>query len=396
MGAAADRLGKPTATDSVAAWSPAAPGDRVVWHFVADTVSDFAWATSGRYVWDATRAMIPGKGPIPFSWFYLPGDTAKYARAGTIGRHALEFYSTLWIPYAYPQLTMTEGPAPGMEYPMFVMSGVGAEDHEIGHQWWPMMVGVNETWYAFMDEGFNVYMNALSDADAAHEQPKLDSLGQAYGAVSGDEREAPLMWDANYGGPMYQFQAYRKAPMMLSMLGGIVGDSAVQRAMREYAAAWRFKHPSPWDFAFFMSRALHRDLGWFWYYWLFTTESVDGSIQQVATRGGRTMVTVRQDGQMPSPVVLEVRFATKGPRIRPMWNSTMMDSVTAVVTYPVDVWFGGSRTFTTRLDFGGRAIERITLDPGRRFPDRDLSDNVWPRTSTAAGAPLPSPGGVTH
>ena len=74
---------------------------------------------------------------------------------------------------------------------------------------------------------------------------------------------------------------------MLSMLGGIVGDSAVWRAMSEYAKAWRFKHPSPWDYAFFMSNALHRDLGWFWYYWLFTTESVDGSIAGVTTAGGR-------------------------------------------------------------------------------------------------------------
>ena len=162
--------------------------------------------------------------------------------------------------------------------------------------------------------------------------PNLDGAGQSYGQISGDEREAPQMWNANYGGPMYGFQAYEKSPMMLSMLGGIVGDSAVWRAMSDYAKAWRFKHPSPWDYAFFMSNALHRDLGWFWYYWLFTTESVDGSIERVATAGSRTSVTVRQDGQMPSPVVLKVRFAPRGPAIRPMLNSTMVDSVTAIVT----------------------------------------------------------------
>ena len=77
---------------------------------------------------------------------------------------------------------------------------------------------------------------------------------------------------------------------MLSMLGGIVGDTAVWRAQSEYAKAWRFKHPSPWDYTFFMSNALHRDLGWFWYYWLFTTESVDESIQRVTTNGSRTTV----------------------------------------------------------------------------------------------------------
>jgi hypothetical protein len=299
---------------------------------------------------------------------------------------------------------MVDGPENGMEYPMFIMSGAGASDHETGHQWWPMMVGTNETWYGFMDEGFNQYMNILSRDDRAQRPPMLDGLGQSYGRISGNEQEAPLMWDANYGGPMYSFQAYGKAPEMLSMLGGIVGDTVVWRAMSEYARAWRFKHPSPWDYAFFMDNALHRDLGWFWYYWLFTTESVDGSIQDVKASGTRTRVTVRQDGGMPSPVVLKVTFAPTGPRIRPMANARMVDSVTAIVTYPVDVWFSGSRTYTATLDFGGRKIETITLDPARRFPDRDVDDNVWPRRagqgdgaarigavpSRAPGASIPS------
>jgi hypothetical protein len=268
---------------------------------------------------------------------------------------------------------------------MLIMSGLGAADHEVGHEWWPMMVGTNETWYGFMDEGFDSYMGILSRADREGAPPNLDGMGQSYGQTSGDEREAPLMWNANYGGPMYGFQAYSKAPLMLSMLGGIVGDTAVWRAMSEYAHAWRFKHPSPWDYAFFMSNALERDLGWFWYYWLFTTESVDGSIQHVTTSGSKTSVTVRQDGEMPSPVVLEVEFALRGPAIRPMANSAMVDSVTAIVTYPVDVWFAGSRTFIAELDFGERTIERIRLDPGFRFPDRDPSDNAWSR-DTAAGS----------
>ena len=128
-----------------------------------------------------------------------------------------------------------------------------------------------------------------------------------------------------------------------------------------------------------MDVALHRDLGWFWHSWLFTTDAVDGSIQQVTTSGPSTTVTVRQDGQMPSPVVLQVHFASQGRAIRPMPNSTMTDSVTAIVTYPVDVWFGGSRTFQAELRFGARKIDKIVLDPHCRFPDRDPTDNVWPR-----------------
>src|SRR4029077_1991809 len=136
--------------------------------------------------------------------------------------------------------------------------------------------------------------------------------------VSGNEAEPPMMWNANYDGPQfYGFTTYSKTPLMLSMLGGIVGDSAVQRAQSEWGTTWMFKHPSPWDWMFFMNHALNRDLGWFWYYWLFTTESVDGSIQNMTTSGSRTVVTVRQDGQMPSPVVLRVKLAPSGARIRP-------------------------------------------------------------------------------
>ena len=356
-------------------------GNRLVWRFVADTANDFAWATARDYVWDATRATIPGRGPVPIHILYLPGRATQYAPVGQLGRHALEFYSRLLMPYAFPQLTFVDGPEGGMEYPMFLMSGAGAADHEAAHQWWPMMVGVNETWYPFMDEGFNQYVNILSEADANKVAPKLNGIGQSYGRISGEEAEAPLMWNANYGGPLYGFQAYQKAPMMLSALGGIVGDTAVQRALSEYTTAWRFKHPSPWDFAFFMNNALNQDLGWFWYYWLFTTESVDASIQSVSTVGSRTIVTVHQAGQMPSPVVLQVQLASSGPAVRPMANSRMIDSTSAVVTYPVDVWFNGSRTFQANLEFGGRGVEKVTLDPEGRFPDRDARDNVWSRAS---------------
>jgi len=352
---------------------------RVSWHFVADTVGDVAWATSNQFVWDVSRATIPGKGRVPINILYLPGDAQRYADAGPTARHALQFYSKLWMPYTFPQLTIVDGPEMGMEYPMFIMSSVGAADHETGHQWWPMMVGTNETWYGFMDEGFNQYMNILSRDDRMGRPVNLDGLGQSYGRISGNEREAPLMWDANYGGPMYSFQAYSKAPMMLSALGGVVGDSAVWRAMSGYAKAWRFKHPSPWDYAYFMDNALGRDLDWFWYYWLFTTDAVDGSIQKVVQSGSRTTVTVRQDGDMPSPVVLKVFFPATGPALRPMANATMVSDTSAIVRWPVDVWFAGNRTFDAVLDFGGRKIDKVMLDPGCRFPDNDITDNVWPR-----------------
>ncbi|MFN8716774.1 MAG: M1 family metallopeptidase [Gemmatimonadaceae bacterium] len=366
------------------------PSGRLVWRFHADTVNDFAWATAKKYVWTATRATIPGKGAVPVHMVYLPGRANLFAKAGEVTRHALEFYSRLWFPYQFPQLTLQDGPSAGMEYPMVINSNVGAADHEAGHQWWPMVVGNNETWYGWMDEGFNQYMNILSDADAERKPPVLDGLGQSYGRLSGTESEPPMMWNANYAGPAsYGFTTYSKTPLMLSMLGGIVGDSAVQRAHREWATAWLFKHPSPWDYMFFMNTALGRDLGWFWNSWLFTTESVDHRVASVKRQGLNTAVTVAQDGQMPAPIVLEVKFAPAGAPIRPMRNAVLTDSVTARVTVPGDVWFDGRRQHTVNLVFGGRAIERITLDPDRRFPDRNPTDNRWPQSGDVKRVGVP-------
>jgi hypothetical protein len=385
-------------SDEIGPGQATAAGDRLTWHFVADMVNDFAWATARKYNWSATRATIPGKGPVPIYMYFEPTNAQAYANAGPVARHALEFYSKLWAPYAFPQLTLQDGPSAGMEYPMVINSNQGAADHETGHQWWPMMVSNNETWYGWMDEGFNQYMNILSRADSTGASPNLDGPGQSYGRTSGREDEAPMMWNANYAGPQYSFQTYSKAPLMLSMLGGIVGDAEVQRAMSEYTKTWAFKHPSPWDYIFFLNNSLKKDLGWFWYYWLWTTESVEGSIANVATAAGKTTVTVKQEGQMPSPVVLRVRFAATGAAIKPMTNAKMTDDHTAVVTWPVDVWFNGSRTFKAVLDFGPRPIENILLDPGCRFPDRDTTNNVWPKPAAgvapaAPAAPGPRAGG---
>ncbi len=391
-----DRLATVTASDSQivivgpterGAGSATVAGSRLVWHFTADSVADFAWAASNEFVWDATRATIPDKGVIPIHLLYLPENT-RFKQTGAMARHALEFYSKLWMPYAWPVFTQVDGPEGGMEYPMLTMSGpgFGVTDHEIGHQWWPMMVGVNETWYGWMDEGFNSYMNILSGAAFQAKPANLDGVGQRYGSISGNETETNMMTDANYDGPMYGFTTYMKAPMMLSMLGAIVGDSAVTRAMSNYARTWRFKHPSPWDFMFAMNRELGQDLGWFWYYWLFTTESSDGAIKSVTTRGDKTYVTIRQDGEMPSPIVLRVEFAADGPDLKPMKGAVIEGNV-ATVTEPADVWFSGSRVYVVELDFGKRKIEKLVLDPQRRFPDRNPSDNSWPDATPAPAGP---------
>lgn len=353
--------------------------ETLTWRFHANKVNDFAWASAENYMWRATRASIPGRGPVPIHMLFLPERARLFANAGPIARHALEFYSKLWAAYPFPQLTMQDGPSAGMEYPMVINSNQGACDHEVAHQWWPMMLGTNETWYGWMDEGFNTFMNTLSDADANDQPFNLNGKGQGYGSMSGDEWEPPMMWVSNYSGPLTGFQTYVKTEMMFSMLGGIVGDQAVQEGISNYTQTWAFKHPSPWDFAFFMSNELNMDLGWFWYYWLFTTERVDGSIESVRELEGKTVVRVRQEGEMPSPVVLKVQFDKASAALEPVEGVQILDEHTAVVRWPVDVWFDGARSFDAEISFGDREIKRITLDPDRRFPDKNTRDNIWRR-----------------
>ena len=363
--------------DEKGAGKATAPGEKLTFRFLADKVNDFAWASSDSFIWKATRATIPGKGAVPIHMVFLPERAKYFENAGKITRHALEFYSKLWAPYPFPQLTLQDGPSSGMEYPMVINSNQGAADHETAHQWWPMMVGTNETHYGWMDEGFNQYMNILSGADEEGKPYDLDGLGQSYGRISGSEDEAPLMWSANDAGSGYGFQTYQKTPLMLSMLGGIVGDEAVINAMKKYTAAWAYKHPSPWDYMFFMNNELGQNLEWFWYYWLFTIESVEGSIESVKIENETTTITVKQAGEMPSPVVLKVEFEAEGPAINPIPNATMTNPFTAEVTWPVTVWFDGNRTFDAVLNFGPRKIKKITLDPHGRFPDKNLADNEW-------------------
>lgn len=352
-------------------------GEFLTWRFYAEKVNDFAWATSDRFIWKATKAMIPQKGAVPVYSVFIPKRAQLFENAFSRTVHALEFYSELWAPYPFPQLTLQDGPSAGMEYPMVINSNQGAADHEVAHQWWPMMLGTNETRYGWMDEGFNQYMNILSSADSRGVDYSLDGRGQSYGRTSGFEDEAPLMWSANDAGRGYGFQTYQKTSLMLSMLGGMVGDEAVISAMKKYTDTWAFKHPSPWDYMFFMNQELGRNLEWFWYYWLFTTESVESSIESASTADGKTVVKVHQAGQMPSPVVFKVEFDPEGPAIENISNGKMIDANTLEISWPATVWFDGSRDFDAEFDFGIRKIKKITLDPHGRFPDKNPGDNVW-------------------
>jgi hypothetical protein len=316
-------------------------------------------------VYDATHATIPGKGRVPVHVLYLPQHTGyRTNNTAQFGRKALEQHSEFLFPYEFPQGTIADGPETGMEYPMIIFSGssLGTTVHEFGHQWFPMMVGSNETRYGFMDEGFDGYIDAPAVAAINATPVNWQNPAAGYRRIAGTEVEAPMMWLSDYAGPGYGVQAYSKPEVALNALGGVVGDSAVGRAMSQYAREWKYKHPAPWDFFFSMNRSLGKNLDWFWHGWFFTTSTFDQALQSVTTAGDEAVLTVRDKGDLAMPVIAGLEFR---------------DDRKVVVTYPADVWFSGARTVTMRVPLRGGTLKSVTLDPENRFQDLDRRDNVW-------------------
>ena len=142
---------------------------------------------------------------------YLPGRANAFANAGPISRHALEFYSKLWFPYQFPQLTLQDGPSAAMEYPMVINSNRGAADHETAHQWWPMVVANNETWYGWMDEGFDQFcrmtIRPRLEMFSREHRPGIDSVwGDQTGLFGGGGDPVKLILPGDLSaGPRTEF-----------------------------------------------------------------------------------------------------------------------------------------------------------------------------------------------
>ncbi len=350
---------------------------RVTWRFTASDVRDFAFAASDRYVWEAMRASVPGEGGAPergvlVHSLYRPGAPG-WGEAARYGKHSIEFFSRQVVPYAYPQVTVSEGPIYGMEYPnlVFIARPSAAADlyaviaHEVAHQWFPMMVGQNEAAYAWMDEGFATYMEGRAREDFFPEStPFLDEIA-SYALVAGTEREVPLMRHTDLVSPYGArvVAAYTKPGVLLRSLEGVVGDTVFARALTTYAREWRFRHPYPWDFFDTVERVAGRDLDWFWYPWWWETGTLDYAVESVDTsEPGTVRVTIRDLGEVPAPVPVVV-VADNGAITR--------------ADLPVELWTEDRlRTATLTVPVYGTPV-RVIIDPEFIFPDVNPENNVW-------------------
>jgi hypothetical protein len=347
----------------------------VTWRFAASNVRDFAFATSNRYVWDARRAQIPaatgaGTQTVMVHSLYRPG-APNWTESAMFGEHATEFHSRSVVPYAYPQITISEGPIYGMEYPMLVFIGRPAPrlelyqviSHEIAHEWFPMMVGQDEAAFAWMDEGFTTYNESRSVEDLFPDFDPWEEPREGYLSIAGNKGEVPLARniDLVFGNPS-TVSAYYKPGTLLRSLQRIVGDSVMSQILRTYANEWMFKHPYPLDFFNTAERVSGRDLDWFFYPFWYRTVTMDQSIGGVAPTAGGVQVTVRDVGQVPAPTDIVVT-TTAGQRV--------------THTIPIERWLSPStRSVTVTVPVTG-PVARVELDPEEWFPDANRRNNVW-------------------
>jgi hypothetical protein len=345
----------------------------LTWKFRADRVRDVAWAASPDYLWDVSSWQgILGQA------YYRPSAAATWKDAADMSRFSIQEYSTRWFPYAYPQISAVEGPVSGMEYPMVAMEArdeskeglYAVVTHEIGHMWYPMTVGSDERRYAWMDEGFNTFINFFSEEGYFKRDDSRRRRGEAMFALMNDQAPTaqPIMTYAN----RYRTDgnlgalAYIKPGIGLNVLRNkILGPEVFDSAFREYTRRWAFKHPQPADFFRTIEDVSGRDLDWFWRGWFFTTSALDQSVESVNQKPGQNgstdvTVVIRNVGQQVMPVELQLTFA---------------DGSTRLYKYPVEIWYKGDR-YTAEISTD-KAVTAATVNPDGGFPDVVPQNNGW-------------------
>jgi hypothetical protein len=358
------------------------------WHFSAESVRDFAWGTSNRYLWDATRALVPsGVAPdtVMVHSFFRPTEAAAAWPTGgaRYTRNAVEVLSTyLEQPYPYPTMTSMEGVlrGGGMEYPMVTIMQPWADTlklagdlmHEVGHMWVPMEVGTNEKRYVWMDEGLTQFttaqgMNAIygpgprpsgraADAETGQRRTYLQVARRGY--------EVPLMHHGDrIPASLYFDLPYDKGAQVLSALRGLLGEASFRSAYRAFIDRWWGKHPYPYDFFNTVADVTGRDLSWFWRAWFYTTGTLDQALAAVKTTGDSTHITVANRGRVPMPARVRV---------------TRSDGSTETHVIPVEVWLKGAERHTLRVP-AAPTVTRVEIDPDEDFPDLDRSNQLWKR-----------------
>jgi len=346
------------------------------WKFKIEKARDFAWASSAAFIVDAARINLPsGKKSLAISAYPVEsaGDKA-WGRSTEYTKAAIEHYSGKWFEYPYPAATNVAGNEGGMEYPGIVFCHMsskgeslwGVTDHEFGHTWFPMIVGSNERLFAWMDEGFNTFINEGStEAFNKGEYYQKQNIGKMGSFVLNDSYEPIMVGPDNMKERSIGVLAYFKPGMGLGILREtVLGPEKFDKAFRTYIARWAFKHPTPWDFFHTMENVSGEELNWFWRGWFMNKWKVDQAVKSVKPFNGDykngAQITVENIGQLPMPTTVEVKFK---------------DGTTQIVKLPVEVWKRNTE-WTFKVN-STKEVTDVKLDPASGIPDINSKNNVW-------------------
>jgi len=302
------------------------------------------------------------------------GDEA-WGRSTEYTKASIENYSKRWFEYPYPAATNVAGNEGGMEYPGIVfcdLNSKGAElwgvtDHEFGHGWYPMIVGSNERLFAWMDEGFNTFINGISSQDfnnGEYKQP-TPNMHQSAEMLTNPDMEPVMAAPGNLKEANLGILAYYKPGSGLDMLrNNVLGKERFDKAFRTYTERWAFKHPMPDDFFRTIENVAGEDLGWFWRSWFMNNWSLDQGVSKVKYVKGDAkngaQVTIENLDKMVMPVVVEIK--TKSGAV-------------SRKSLPVEIW-ERNKEWTFKVDTN-EELDSITLDPDNTLPDSNPENNVW-------------------
>lgn len=361
------------------------------WHFLMQNTRDVAFVTSPALLWDAAKIDLPPISPSPgrpvetrLAMSVYPLEAAgpqAWDRSTEYVKHTIEYFSHDWYMYPWPNAVNVGGHGAAMEYPGIVFDGMKDRDsklfwittHELGHSWFPMIVGTNERRNGFMDEGFNTFIDSLASMhfNKGEFAPKHDG---EYAPDTGrpaddivkvlmDPVYDPIMTPSNLGskGDRHALPYFKAAYGLELLRSQILGPERFDRAFRHYIAIWAYRHPTPSDFFRLMNSDAGEDLSWFWRGWYFRTWFPDYAIRDVQdVAGGKLKITIANKGWLPLPVtVLE------------KWK----DGTTTFVRIPTEVWSRGNR-YTLEI-LSSSKISAVIIDPDHAIPDVDRRNNEF-------------------
>jgi hypothetical protein len=345
------------------------------WRFRAANIPDMIFNLSDHYVWDAASVVVDDSTHRRVSVQSAYNDTAAdFHHMVLFGRHALDWLSHNWpgVPYPYEKTTVVQGQA-GMEYPMMVNDESYPDtifsrfvvEHEIAHSWFPFYMGINETRYAMMDEGWATTFEYLigsvdlgkDRANGAFEQFRVNNWATNPSPLE----DLPIITPADgLSANAYGDNAYGKPALGYLALKDLLGDAAFGKALHAFMDRWHGKHPIPWDFFNTVNYVTGQNLNWFWNSWYFSNNYIDLAVGGVEKTGNGYTVVVNNIGGIPAPVDFEARYG---------------DGTSEVIHETPAIWASDQRRATVAISTR-KSLQSLVLNGGI-WMDADSTNNRW-------------------